>query len=488
MAEEKEKLPEQVSADFLIKTVDEGMKQGRRFCFIIGAGASMSSGIKSGQELGYQWLKWLEDDGRLEMLEKPANILYNNEQMQHPYDEIVKEFNKGKERRKLPSEFYFDAYKLRFYPDNSLGFAELERMMSDAYPSFAYFCMARFLAKYNNNCNLVITTNFDNLVEDSLFIYTDQKPLVVNHESLAEYAVNPYIKRPIVAKVHRGLFFDPLNDKAETDQLKGKWKSVLSYLFTSYTPIIIGYGGGDHSLMALLQDESVQFRGRFYWCSYKDEALNDPTIRELVLNKNGVFVETDGFDNVMLKFGNALFMEEIIPNAVKKYLDRQNDAWFGKYNEGYTEAVKAENKDTETLKTEQQSDFERRESEGKLTAWDYFDRGYTKVESDDYLGAIADYDKAIELDPNYAAAYNNRGCTYDALKQYDKAIADCNKSIELDPNNAAYAYDSRGTVFKHLEQYDKAIADYNKAIELDPNYATAHYNRADAYDAIGETE
>ena len=46
---------------------------------------------------------------------------------------------------------------------------------------------------------------------------------------------------------------------------------------------------------------------------------------------------------------------------------------------------------------------------------------------------IADYTKAIELNPKLAMAYINRGNAYGRLKQFDKAIADLTKAIELDP-------------------------------------------------------
>ena len=48
--------------------------------------------------------------------------------------------------------------------------------------------------------------------------------------------------------------------------------------------------------------------------------------------------------------------------------------------------------------------------------------------------AIADYSKAIEIDPKYAEAYCNRGVAYGKIEQWDKAIADFNKAIEIDPN------------------------------------------------------
>ena len=50
--------------------------------------------------------------------------------------------------------------------------------------------------------------------------------------------------------------------------------------------------------------------------------------------------------------------------------------------------------------------------------------------------AIEDYDKAIELDPNDAEAYNDRGSSYHRLGQNERAIEDYDEAIKLDPDNA----------------------------------------------------
>ncbi|MDB9712973.1 tetratricopeptide repeat protein, partial [Flavobacteriaceae bacterium] len=70
------------------------------------------------------------------------------------------------------------------------------------------------------------------------------------------------------------------------------------------------------------------------------------------------------------------------------------------------------------------------------TAEEYFNSGYDKDEVKDFYGAISDYTKAIELDPNYANAYNNRGILKNKLKDYYGAISDYTKVIELKPNFA----------------------------------------------------
>ena len=107
------------------------------------------------------------------------------------------------------------------------------------------------------------------------------------------------------------------------------------------------------------------------------------------------------------------------------------------------------------------------------TAKDHFNKG-------DYDQAIKDYDKAIELKPNYSDAYYNRGIAYDNKGNYDQAIKDYNKAIELNPNHTN-AYNNRGLTYDKKGDYNQAIKDYSKAIELKPNYSDAYNNRGNAY-------
>ena len=83
----------------------------------------------------------------------------------------------------------------------------------------------------------------------------------------------------------------------------------------------------------------------------------------------------------------------------------------------------------------------------------------------EYGKAIADYNRAIELDPNRAAAYYNRGCAYGEIGAYDKALADYNKAIELNPNDSL-AYYNRGLACSKRGDVPKAVSDLEKCIEL----------------------
>ncbi|BAZ29590.1 tetratricopeptide repeat protein [Cylindrospermum sp. NIES-4074] len=94
--------------------------------------------------------------------------------------------------------------------------------------------------------------------------------------------------------------------------------------------------------------------------------------------------------------------------------------------------------------------------------------------------AVADYIKAIEINPEYALAYTNRGNLYQKQKKWDLALADYIKAIEIDPEDAR-AYDSRGNFYQKQKKWDLALADYNKAIEINPQYAKAYVGRGSLY-------
>ena len=112
----------------------------------------------------------------------------------------------------------------------------------------------------------------------------------------------------------------------------------------------------------------------------------------------------------------------------------------------------------------------------ELTAEDWFNLGYNKSNLGDNQGAIADYNQAIKIQPDYSYAYNNRGSAKYELGDYQGAIADYNQAIQF-KSDAALAYYNRGLAKYNLGDKQGAIADYNQAIQFQPDYADAYINR-----------
>ena len=96
--------------------------------------------------------------------------------------------------------------------------------------------------------------------------------------------------------------------------------------------------------------------------------------------------------------------------------------------------------------------------------------------------SVADEQKREE-----AEVYYTRGIAYCESGDYDQAIADFTKAIELEPGRAEGHY-NRGTAYSKKGEVKLAIEDYTEAIELKPDYADAYYNRGGAFLRLGEWE
>jgi tetratricopeptide (TPR) repeat protein len=110
----------------------------------------------------------------------------------------------------------------------------------------------------------------------------------------------------------------------------------------------------------------------------------------------------------------------------------------------------------------------------------YYNRGSAKAQMDNNVGAISDYTKAINLNPNFSMAYNNRGWAKFQLKNNIGALADLNKAIELDPNNYV-AFDSRQEVKFAMGNYNGCLSDCNSALEINKDCSNAMLFRGRVY-------
>ncbi|MCK5057008.1 MAG: sulfatase-like hydrolase/transferase [Candidatus Aminicenantes bacterium] len=113
--------------------------------------------------------------------------------------------------------------------------------------------------------------------------------------------------------------------------------------------------------------------------------------------------------------------------------------------------------------------------------------GVAYYKSGNFDLALHNYRKALGLDHNYAAVFNNIGSLYLTafLKNkepnaYNLAIENFNKAIDLDPNIFS-AYNGRGAAYLYGNKVKKAIADWQKAIEIKPDYTDPYFSIGIAY-------
>lgn len=106
----------------------------------------------------------------------------------------------------------------------------------------------------------------------------------------------------------------------------------------------------------------------------------------------------------------------------------------------------------------------------------FFFRGNAKNHLRDYQGAIADFDKAIRLDPDYAEAFTKRGDAKAGMGDYFEAIADYDEALKL-RSDLVDALHGRGVALSEVGDHRAASKDFDRAIEQKPDYAEAFYNR-----------
>jgi len=104
----------------------------------------------------------------------------------------------------------------------------------------------------------------------------------------------------------------------------------------------------------------------------------------------------------------------------------------------------------------------------------------------DLARAIGEYQRAIELKPNYATAHQWYG--NDALVSYgrfDEAIAEGRRAIELDPLSPVINADLGITLYLS-RRYDESIGQLKKTLTIDPTFFYAYYNLGIALQLKGD--
>jgi len=122
-----------------------------------------------------------------------------------------------------------------------------------------------------------------------------------------------------------------------------------------------------------------------------------------------------------------------------------------------------------------------------VTAADCFYRGLFRGMRKDLEGELADYDRALALEPDMLEALGNRGNVRKELGQLDAALADFDRALELHPDDCLTRF-NRGTTLLAAGRPEAAIADFDRALRIRPDYAAALYNRGTARQGLGQLD
>ena len=126
-------------------------------------------------------------------------------------------------------------------------------------------------------------------------------------------------------------------------------------------------------------------------------------------------------------------------------------------------------------------------SKAESNAKPHYNRGLAYLRKSQYDEAIIELNKAIEIYPRYALAYNDRGVAYLRKKQYDRAISDFTMTLDINPKHH-HAHYNRGIAYLDKRNYGEAISNLNQAIELDPSNPEIYYERGFAHLSKNQNE
>lgn len=474
---------QELSMKQLARDVAAGKAQGGvRFAFLLGSGASVSSGIKTGKELAQKWYEELKNDCEESGI---ASWIKSDSKL------------KGVEDSERRAEFYSHIYQKRFGHNPELGYAELRRVMESAIPSLGYFILAQIVSETPHN--IVLTTNFDNLLEDAVRSYTEKVPFVAGHELLADH-VATHKDRPIIVKLHRDLLLKPLNTEDEISKLAESWCEALTPILNSRPLIVLGYGGNDGSLMGFLQAVDPKKRKGIYWCLRRDDKLSQG-VQKVLQGKCDRVVRITDFDEFMYSCAFALGYKEKLGEVadlgamLRSYQEIQGHRLIRPLAERLRSITEVLEKFSKSAKeggvvsgaaieilpdvykiirnANAELDIDKAEKIFREGLVDYPQntailRAYGVFlyhKKKDYKAAQQRYEETLRLDPDYAQALGDYAVLLvDIYKEYDQGECYYERALTLSPcnpnvlsNYATFLTNIRGKHDLAEQYYEKAL-------------------------------
>ncbi|HXT70061.1 MAG TPA: tetratricopeptide repeat protein [Vicinamibacterales bacterium] len=470
----------------------------RRFCFVLGAGASKPSGIPTAGELGLDWLRriHLEREGQSRNFD---NWLADGV---HGIQDLPLGVSSTDVARIAAA--YPAIYRGKWGHDRAQGDAELERHIEAAKASYGYYALAEILSLddgASSRHNVVITPNFDNLVAETLGALGKKVPIVIGHSAIAAFA-RPTLRRPLVIKFHHDFLLAPKSDPSEIGTIDTEYGRALSEVLRLYTPIVVGYGGNDGSLMGLFEQlDRGSLPGGLYWCWRTGDPPSE-RIDRVVAKQAGTLVEIPGFDELMAllegPFGHSFDPERLRTRANERVteLAAARDALRARGEIEIAPSPMTRTTAERRIRTNV-SPLTSEESTAILDAlssapsanrtdpaaeqstpwWHWQHRVNATADPKEkerlYLAGIAEVGEVPQLLASYASFLS------DVAKDQDRAAQIYERAIAAEPTRVESLRSYAVFLEQERKDYDRSEAYYQKALAADPSDAKTLGNYAD---------
>ncbi|WP_226635542.1 tetratricopeptide repeat protein [Brevundimonas poindexterae] len=127
-----------------------------------------------------------------------------------------------------------------------------------------------------------------------------------------------------------------------------------------------------------------------------------------------------------------------------------------------------------------EADMALRQPADDMTAREHVTRGDILLRGGDVEGALVEFERAVELEPENANAYANRGIAHIDAGNLTEAAADFERAADLDPSEVV-AMNGRGLLAMRAEDYEDAVIQFSRSIRYSRNNVWALWQRAEAY-------
>ncbi len=260
--------------------------------FLLGAGASVSSGIPASGDLvrlGARWLYakrqgWLPDDPRI----RPGDI------------STVLESEHWYRADRDWADMFPDLIRLLDSPREFRRRFLLSLLKQTAPPNVGYQCLASLLRR--RIIHSVLTTNFDDLIRTA---YGPGSLITIGKQE--EYvAITTAPAYPQVIYLHgQAEYYKDRNLPGETESLDELLVARLLPMLRDHPLVVVGYRGSERSVMHDLLFQNVQSVDRFkhgvYWCSRRPSSGLAPMVSDLAdaLGRNFNSVAITDFDALL---------------------------------------------------------------------------------------------------------------------------------------------------------------------------------------------
>lgn len=214
----------------LIRYIKTRTDDNPNYSLLIGAGCSITSDIQSATSLINTWKKEIfeseRSDSENDMEEFFNKSTWYNERSSYS-SLFEKRFDLARQRRMF-----------------------VEREVGEKTPSIGYAYLIKLIEK--KYFNTIFTTNFDDLINESFYLFSNKRPILCSHDS-AISSITVTSKRPKIIKLHGDYLFDDIKSTLrETESLEENIKNKFVEFAKDYGLIVIGYAGNDRSIVDIL--------------------------------------------------------------------------------------------------------------------------------------------------------------------------------------------------------------------------------------------